>query len=844
MGSQPRIEQNSSAKSSISAASPGRRPVADSSLHLRPGFSLYLGLFLITLSTLLFELGLTRIFSVILYYHMAFFAVSVTLFGMAFGGVIVHFFPRVFTAERAQLWMGRLTLAFALTTAAALAAMLSIRFNISQNKILAFQLFLVSVILAIPFTCSGAAVALALTRFPRQTNLLYGIDLAGAALGCLLFAPLVTLFGGPGFILAVALLIALAALFLAIGNALKTRGRLQVALALLATLLLGALIHQRDSIPGLQVRFMRGGVMDRDKIAFEGWNAISRVTVHPGLGNAEGVAPAFFKNSLSEQYTILIDTLAATPILKFDGKSFDKLFYPFHDISYAVHAVRKNARVAVIGTGGGRDVLAAKAWGQPEVVGIEINSRVLEALTKRFSAYAGNPLAWPGVTIVQDEARSYLARSPKKFDIIQASLIDTFAATAAGAFVLTENALYTMEGWNVFLDRLTDGGILTMTRWYTTGNPVESVRLLALARAALEARGIKNPQAHILMARSPQPANPQAQPLATILVKKTPFTDAEIRGFETWIQANQLSILVTPRRIETDDLRGVLTTPALAQFTNRYAFDISPPTDNHPFFFDVLRWRDIAKKEFRQGNNYIFSINLKPLVMLGSLLITVIAMAFAFIVIPLVIEGRLRGRTRPALPLGRRLGMMLYFIMLGLAYIMIELTLMQRFTVFLGHPGYSLTVCLFTMLLASGLGSMVAPRLFRAPDWAAIPRQLVRVNLTVFCILLVTLALALAAMHRFVAAPTALRILLAGASIAPAAFFMGMPFPLAIQAAARRPQAPLAWFWGINGAFSVCASVLTVAIAHSAGLTGAFLCGAACYLLAALAGLAFGPARE
>ncbi len=796
----------------------------------RPSRSLYLGLFIITLATLLFELGLTRLFSVIIYYHMAFFAVSVTLFGMAFGGVIVHFFPGVFTTERTQRWMGRMALAFSLATAAALATLLSMRFDINHNRILALQLFKVSVILAIPFTCSGVAVALALTRFPRHTNLLYGFDLAGAAIGCLLFAPLITLLGGPGFILCVGLLVAFAAVILALGAPKSSRGWLGISAAVVVTLLMGFFIASRDRLPFFQLRYLRGATIEAQSLSFEGWNAISRVTVYPDTGHTEGVSPVFYEQSKTEQQTMLIDTFAATPILKFDGRNFASMFFPFHDISYAVHALRKGASMAVIGVGGGRDILAAKAWGQPRIEGIEINSRVLEALTQRFHDYAGRPRDWPGVEIFLDEARSHIARGGKQYDIIQASLIDTFAATAAGAFVLTENSLYTMDGWNVFWNHLTPDGILTMSRWYTPGNPVESIRLLALARATLEARGIPKPQDHILMARTVRSPNAAAQPIATILVKKTPFTPGETKAFEDWIQANHFQLLVTPRQVHADELRGVMTAPNLRQYTSRYAFDISPPTDDRPFFFDVLRWRDVLKKEFRQGNDYISSINLKPLIMLGTLLVTVTAMAFAFIVVPLLLEGRWRGRPKLNLPLKRRLGMASYFVMLGLGYIMIELALIQRFTVFLGHPSYALTVCLFMMLLASGLGSMAAPSLFRSREGS---NPMGRLNLILFFVLLITLAGALWVMGHFAASSTPWRIMLAAGTIAPAAFLMGMPFPLALQAASRNPHAPLAWYWGINGAFSVCASVLTIALAHSAGLTGAFLFGTGCYLFAA-----------
>ncbi len=805
-----------------------------------PDWAVYFGLFLITLSTLLLELGLTRIFSVIMYYHMAFFAVSVTLFGMALGGVIVHFLPRVFTAQRARTWMARMAAAFAVSLVAALVIMLAIRFDITRNRVLIGQLLLVSVALAVPFTCSGVSVAIALTRFPRRTNRLYGCDLAGAALGCLLFAPLVSRFGGPGLVLCDAVILSIAAWTLAGARGAGSSFKFKInGYFLVIGLTAIALIFGNDRWTVFQVRHVRGGYFQSGQLAYDEWNAISRITGVAGRGHASGTAPEFHEQSATDQITLMIDMFAATPLTRFDGERFDTLFYPFHDVSYAVHAVIEDARVAVIGVGGGRDVLAAKAWGQPQVVGIELNSRVIEALTEDFHDYGGCPRSWPGVTIVQDEARSYLARAAEPFDVIQASLIDTFAATAAGAFVLSENGLYTLQGWRIFFDHLTERGILTMSRWYTEENPVESTRLLALARAALEERGAPRPQDHILMLRTPRPHQPEAMALATILVKKSPFTRDQVEKLEHWAVENHLIVLVTPERVENDVFRELLESENLMDFARSFPFDISPPTDDKPFFFDVLRWRDLLKKEYRQGSDYIRSINLKPLVTLGTLLATVIVMAFAFVIVPLWIELR-RSRSSDKTPLRRRMGRITYFMMLGLGYIMVELTLMQRFTNFLGHPAYSLMVCLFTMLLASGLGSMAAPRLFGPREGGEGSRRLQWLNAMIFVTLLLTLAGSLWIMRSFVAAPTPVRILLAGLAFAPAGFLMGMPFPLALQAAAARPGAPLSWYWGINGAFSVCASVAVVALGHSIGLNGAFVCGALCYLCAALVSPAFG----
>jgi hypothetical protein len=809
----------------------------------KPTKSLYAGLFLVTLCILLLELGLTRIFSVVIYYHMAFFAISVTLFGMAFGATLVHFFKDFFRPARANLHIGWMALLFGISVIAALALMLGIRFDLSQNRVVAVQLLAVSAVLAIPFTFGGIAVAIALTRFPGQTSMLYGFDLAGAALGCLLYPPLISWLGGSRFILLIAGILSITGVLLLSGvsprNRWLTRRIVPLCIVILTWVIFGA-------APGLdlfQVRHLRGATFTPGDHDYDKWNSISRITVtKEHEGNATGVSPDHFVDSATLQHTLMIDMMAATPILENKKNDPASFFYPFHDVSYAAHVIRPDADVAVIGVGGGRDILAAKAWNQHSITGIEINSRIIEALEGRYHEYGGGMTDWPNVEIVHDEARSHIAGSRKQFDIIQASLIDTFAATAAGAFVLTENGLYTMEGWKIFLDHLSEDGILTMSRWYTEGYFVESIRLLVLARAALEKRGIKNPQKHIIMVRNTRPPHPEMQALATILVSKSEFTPGQVEKLTSWAAASGLKMLVTPQAIHAGELKQVLESEDLETFVSNYPFEISPPTDNKPFFFDVLRWRDIFKKQFRQGSSYIFSINLKPLVTLGSCLIAVILMAIGFILVPLWLEKRrLKSGNLDPLPGINHLGRILYFMMLGLGYIMIELTLMQRFTSFLGHPAYSLTVCLFTMLLSSGIGSMLSMTIFGSPQKPFSNRGLVIVNGIIFVILLATLPAGLMIIDRFTDASTWMRIVMTSLVFIPAGFLMGMPFPLAIQAASQDVDSPLSWYWGINGAFSVCSSVLVIVLGHSIGLNAAFFTGALCYLAASLAALSFRP---
>jgi len=810
-----------------------------------PGITVYLGLFFVTIGTLLLQLGLTRIFSVIMYYHMAFFAVSITLFGIALGGVVVYFLPIVFRRERAEFWMAFFCLVFAGTTAYALAHLVDQKIWIHDYAGVVRRLIRLSVVLAIPFTASGIVVALALTQFPRRVHRLYGFDLAGAAAGCVLFAPLISQFGGPGFILWVVALSALAAFVFGLGLRHSAWGRITAAVLFAGFLGSCALAWYGPTMHAFTMRYARGYDYPVHSLVYDRWNSISRISVGEMQGVAEGVAKGLADQASEDRKLILIDTFAATAIIGFDGKNFSKMFYPFHDISYAAHSIFESreksgpTRIAVIGVGGGRDILAAKAWGHDEVVGLEINPLCLDAFTREFADFAGRPLEWPGVRYVHDEARSYLTRTDEDFDLIQASLIDTFAATSAGAFVLSENSLYTIEGWNIFLSKLKTDGMISMTRWYSPGTPVESIRLLSLARASLEAHGIKDPGAHLLMSRMIEIGNPESQPMATLVVKKSPFTQNEITQFTEWTRDNQFQLLLAPGHPTAPELEGVLNSPTLEEYVRTHPFRIDPPTDDQPFFFDVLRWRDVFQRDIREGSDYISAINFKPIVMLATTLAVLAVMCLVFIIVPFVIEGWLQRDRAFSMPWTQRAGIVIYFVMLGLGYMMVELSLIQRFAIFLGHPSYSLTACLASMLLSSGVGSMFTDRFFGMKDAGHGAGLIRRANFIVVGLLVVTWLLASLAWAHGAALSTPVRIALTALIIAPPAFFMGMAFPLAMKASAFRSSAPLGWYWGINGAFSVCASVLTVIIAHQSGLRFAFGCGVACYLLAAVAAKSF-----
>jgi hypothetical protein len=487
-------------------------------------------------------------------------------------------------------------------------------------------------------------------------------------------------------------------------------------------------------------------------------------------------------------------------------------------VTALAHYLRNQTSVLVIGVGGGRDILTSLVFGQRHVTGVEINRDILHVLTDRFGDYAGNLSRNPAVTLVHDEARSFIARSPQKFGIIQASLIDTWAASSAGAYVLTENGLYTKEAWLTFLNRLTDDGILTMSRWYYEAQPAETLRLAALATASLMDLGVPDPRRHVMIVRKQDSSEIGQYSVATILVSRRPFIDAEVDRIEQVSKEMAFLPVLTPRFAELPEFEAIATRGRYEELVRTYPLNIEAPTDDTPFFFHMLRASDLLKPTTYQGMN---ETNLKAVKVLGMSLAIVLTLSGLAIVAPLAMRRSVRKAQSTRL--------MIYFAAIGLAFMMVEIGLLERLIVFLGHPIYGLTVVLFVLLVASSLGSLCSDRFGRL-IW------LLPVLLAAFILLTPIVTSQLSGVS------TSMRIFVSALLLFPAGFFMGMAFPLGIKRATwSNEAAPTAWYWGINGAFSVISSVLAVVVAVFWGVTMTLVVGLAAYVIAIIALATDGP---
>ena len=444
----------------------------------------------------------------------------------------------------------------------------------------------------------------------------------------------------------------------------------------------------------------------------------------------------------------------------------------------------------MIGSGGGVDVQNALALKAQSVTAIEINPIIIDLVTHRYRDYVGDAFHDPRVHLVRDEGRSCIARSRERFDVIQITLIDTWAASVSGAYSLSENYLYTTEAFAAYIDHLSDDGLLSITRWY-----YETPRLTALARAGLEELHIENPSTHVMVIHE--------KIRASVLVKKTPFTEEEVARAQDYAKASGATIEHDPvHPVQGSPYQNLLAAPDPTSLYNDAAVALYPVRDDSPFFFQMTRWKSVNLDGLRKFGGMGF---LEPLALpvaqiaLLSALIVSLVLSAVLIVIPLVVK---KGR---AVPRERRGTWLLYFVCLGLAFIIVEVVLMQRFALFLGHPTYSVTAVLFAILLFSGLGAAWSDK--RGGTTADVARPV----LYWLPIAIVALAFVVpTTLKELIGLPHAARLAIAILLIAPVAFLMGVPFPLGIRAIAATGGKHVPWAWAANGCASVVGSVCAV----------------------------------
>lgn len=780
----------------------------------------YAGLFFTSFAALMLEILLTRIFSVATWYYFAFFAISVAMFGFTVGAIAVYLRKDLFTDDNLYRRMTLFSLLFGVSVDIALMTFLSIPFKPRFTGVGVFATVLTYLVISLPFVLSGVVVCLCLTRFPKKTALFYAADLVGAGIGAFMVFPVLNAMDAPTAVLLVGAIGALGGLFFAREITPAREGRYLKNAVTASFLVLTAIMMVNYVFMPVRVEWVK----EKYRIPeVEAWNGFSRISVYPmnlvTKPYSWGLSPAYKPSYVIGERMLDMDGVSETVMTLFDG-DFSQVEHLKYDVTAVAHYLRDNASVFVIGVGGGRDILASKAFGQKEVVGAEINNRTIEMVTEVFGDFTGHLDKLPGVTIINDEARSAITRMDKKFDIIQASCIATWSATTAGAFSLAENSLYTVEAWKIFMDRLKPDGILSLNRWYAPDYPAQLLRLSSLASQTLKLQGVKDPGRHIAIVSNPFMG--KQMPSATILIGKSPFSENDIKRLRDMAAKLRFNIVFDPDGHQEPMFRDVIDNAGDASFHEKTLLDLTPSTDDKPFFFYMLRAKDLfsgAKNKVQEQR-----FNMEGINMLFVLMAVSVVLSIVFIFGPLLLKKDSR------LPPAGAASGLFFFASIGFGYILIEIGLLQRLIIFLGHPTYSITVVIFSMLLSSGLGSLASSRWLKngnpGPGIIAVVMA-VLLGLAVFTIYVQPGILASYEMQ-----PTFVRIIMSLVFLLPLGFIMGMPFPMGMQLASSTFKEHTPWFWAVNGATGVVSSVLSVCISITWGFTATLLTGAAFYVSA------------
>ncbi len=781
-------------------------------------------MFLLAMATLMYELILTRIFSVLMWYHFASMAISLALFGLGAAALCVYLLPQHFPEDRLEPLAARYALLFSLSTAAFFGIFVLFRLQPQLAfKVLSFfhqpfyqpfqqgfydraipgelllGLALLYLLTSLPFFFSGLTITLLLSRRLEQINRLYFWDLLGAGAGCLLIIVVLKLVGGITGILVIAIVGLLAAFAFAPPSRRWLNGGLLLILLVAAA---GNLIWGYADI-----RFARGRY--EPNLLWSAWNSFSRVAAYPSqsqeMEHAWGLSRTY-RGPVPEQIGMVVDDTGYTTMYRWEGeKTLD--FFRSNLIALP-YALKPAATTLVIGPGGGRDVLAALAMGAERITAVELNGLIVQGVNDVFGSFTGELYRHPKVQLEVDEGRSFIRRSQQRYDIIQASAVFGRMAPTAGAFTLSENNLYTVEAFRDYWDHLTPDGILTISRFIFER---ETLRLVSLGIELLKREGVADPAAHLAVIKE--------RGLANFMLKRTPFTEAELAQLRRESRDKEFEVVFLPdRRTGDDAFARLIAAGGSDEFYRSFSFDISPTDDDRPFFYYMYKPADFLRLlTFPEKSNF----EDRAVLIIRNLLVVVTALVALFILLPLVLTRRSDLREAGS---SRRI---LYFACLGLGFMLIEIGLLRRFILFLGPPIYALAVILFSLLVFSGIGSLISGRVTAGRE-----RRMLIIVLLALVLLSNLYVFALPkVLAVWIAAPMLGRALLAVLLLIPLGLLLGMPLPLGMRLL-HQDGRTVAWSWGINSATSVLGALLATVMAMNYGFTLTLLAGQMVYLLA------------
>ncbi|HUU46060.1 MAG TPA: hypothetical protein VM118_10045 [Acidobacteriota bacterium] len=764
----------------------------------------YVVIFLICFATLVFELSLVRLFSVIMFYHFAFLAVSLALFGLGAAGLYVFVFRRRFSPASLERTVMSACILFALAVPGGMAIILRIPIALNYSGGNIVRLFVIYFASLIPFLCSGLAISVILFHRANDISRLYFWDLTGAALGAMCTVPLLNAIGPIDAALVTAAVAAVAAVLVSPGA--RTAGRWLAYAVLAATILL---LFGNVSTGFLDLQSHKG--LGKENVVFEKWNSFSHVCVREFPDQPRMAA-------------IIIDADARTYILQEPFRTMTRaeireIVGP-QWISSIPNVLLDEGEVLIVGPGGGMDVVFALAWGARRIDAVEINPIIInDIMLKSHRLYSGGLYNRRDVDVHVAEGRAFIRRSEKRYDMIQLALVDTWAASSAGAFSLTENNLYTVEAFRDYLTHLTPDGVCAVTRWLFP-KPRQALRVMTTMIAAATELGIASPADHIAVVACNAPG--MREEMATVIFKSSPLLPQDMAALKDQLSRGAGRVVYSPFDRTDNAFSDYARAADRERFYADYEFDVRPTVDNRPFFFNTVRFAELGgilrlERDSQKNNLCIFNLGI-----LSALSVVAVVLCFFG---PLL-SGRERRCLRETPGAVRQ---MLYFVSIGLGFILLEMALMQSFVLYLEHPVHALAVVLSCLLVSAGIGSYFTKR-FDALSGRRYGLILFAGIAAVILVELFVLPPVLAATYGF---SFAVRVGVSVLAVFPLGFLLGQPFPLEIMYVERRSRDLVPWAWGLNCAASVLGSVAAVVIAMVWGFTAVIAAGFGAYLLAA-----------
>lgn len=782
--------------------------------------------FVTSFSLLFYQITLTRIFSITKWYNLVSIIITIALLGFAISGTIIALIKNQIV-KHFNLFNFAALLLFPLSISLSFIIYLKIPFNPYELDISAIQLIyllLYCIIITIPFLIGAFIIGIAIYKF--KANTIYGVNMFGSGLGALAVIISLNWLSPFTLILIISIISTVSPLLYLffMNNKLKLIPILSLLLIYNALLFLNFNNLTNDSISQYKP-ISKTLLLPESKVEILRYSPLSviKVVSAKGLRSVSGLSLGA-PYEVPEQKTIFFDGSGSSNITPYKGDLNDIKYLSFIPSSLPYELIEPTLRsnLLIVGVGGGEGLLKGELYNFKNIEGVEIDNNVVSIMQNEYSNFSGNLYNKSNTQIHSKEAREFIRNSHKRYDLIDISMIDAYNRASSGIYAMNETYLYTVESIQNFYSKLSDNGILSISRWINIP-PKNCIKMMNICINALKKEGIENIEDHILFIRSIQSA--------TLLISKIPFSNSQIQMARDFCNSKHFD-LIYHRGIKRSDVNKFIKFKTAIyynsakyflypkEFKHTFNFDISPATDDKPYFYNFFNYNMF--KDIVSGGVQKVPVTEWGYFILILILIPVIFCGLLFIIVPLIfINKDSRISSKEAL----------LFSLLGIGFFFIEMPLIQKFILFLAHPIYSVSIIITTLLISSGIGSFFSSKIFNEK------RRILYCGISISIIILFYIFLFNSILLSIFSLPVFIKALFTIIMIFPLGFLMGIPFPNALSQIKKHNPQSYPWAWGINGFFSVISIIIATILSIKFGLTTVFIIATICYLLAGVISL-------